>query len=170
MKSSGSVWFVYGVAVVVTFLIGLLAFSVFVLSKVFGSSEPDPAPAPPAVTQAAPAPTPTPKTTAVKVFEIRPVVADDRQLVLIVATPAGCTRSLRATTYAEGPGAVAVRITQQAYRTGCTWQRKPVLATATRPLGTRSLIINGTLWTPTPTGGYQQALTTTSSSTRTSGT
>ncbi|GAB2575943.1 hypothetical protein [Kribbella endophytica] len=167
MKSSGSVWFVYGVALVVTFLIGLLAFSVFVLSKVFGSSEPDPAPAPPAVTQAAPAPTPTPKTTAVKVFEIRPVVADDRQLVLIVATPAGCTRSLRATTYAEGPGAVAVRVTQQAYRTGCTWQRKPVLATATRPLGTRSLIINGTLWTPTPTGGYQQAL---ANSTRTSGT
>ena len=141
-------------------MIGLLAFSVFVLSKVFGSSEPDPAPAPPAVTQAAPTPSasPAPKTTAVKVFEIRPVVADDRQLVLIVATPAGCTRSLRATTYAEGPGAVAVRVTQQAYRTGCTWQTQTILATATRALGTRSLIINGTLWTPTPAGGYQQAL------------
>jgi Na+-transporting methylmalonyl-CoA/oxaloacetate decarboxylase gamma subunit len=167
MKSSGSVWFVYGVAVVVTFLIGLLSFSVFVLSKVFGSSEPDPAPAPPAVTQAAPSPAAAPKTTVAKVFEVRPVTADNRQLVLIVATPAGCTRALRATTYAEGPGAVAVRVTQQTYRTGCTWQRKPVLATATRPLGTRSLIINGTLWTPTPTGTYQQALTTPA---RTSGT
>lgn len=167
MKSSGSIWFVYGVAVVVTFLIGLLAFSVFVLSKVFGSSAPEPAP--PAVTQAAPVPTPSPapKTTAVRVYEIRPVVADDRQLVLIVATPAGCTRALKATAYAEGPGAIAVRVTQQAYRTGCTWQRKPVLATAARPVGDRSLIVNGTLWTPTPTGGYQQAL---AGSTRTSGT
>ncbi|GAA1524083.1 hypothetical protein [Kribbella lupini] len=168
MKSSGSVWFVYGVAVVVTFLIGLLAFSVFVLAKVFGSSEPDPAPAPPAVTQAAPtpAPAPAPRTTVAKVFEIRPVVADDRQLVLVVATPAGCTRFLRATTYAEGPGAVAIRVTQQADRAGCTWQRKPVLATAARAVGGRTLIVNGTVWTPTAGGVYRLAL---ADATRTSG-
>jgi Na+-transporting methylmalonyl-CoA/oxaloacetate decarboxylase gamma subunit len=166
MKSSGSVWFVYGVAVVVTFLIGLLAFSVFVLSKVFGSSEPDPAPGPPPVTQAAPAPTPTPKTTAVKVLEIRPVIADDRQLVLIVATPAGCTRFLRATTYAEGPGAVAIRVTQQADRAGCTWQRKPVLATAARAVDGRTLIVNGAVWTPAAGGAYRLAL---ADATRTSG-
>ncbi|MEV6285603.1 hypothetical protein [Kribbella sp. NPDC051770] len=151
MKSSGSVWFVYGVAVVVTFLIGLLSFTVFVLSKVFGSSEPEPAPAPPPVTQAAP-----PQTSAVRVYEVRPVVADKRQVVLIVATPVGCTQALRASTYAEGPGAVALRVTQQAWA-GCEWQRKPVLATAAKPVGNRSLVINGVLWTRTA-GGYQQAL------------
>jgi hypothetical protein len=168
MKSSGSVWFVYGVAVVVTFLIGLLSFSVFVLSKVFGSSEADPAPPTPDVTQAAPSvsQTPAPKTTVARVYGVRAVAADDRQVVIIVATPAGCARSLRATTYAEGPGAVAVRVTQQAYRTGCTWQRKPVLATAARPLDERSLIVNGVLWTPAADGTYQQALST---SARTSG-
>jgi Na+-transporting methylmalonyl-CoA/oxaloacetate decarboxylase gamma subunit len=168
MKSSGSVWFVYGVAVVVTFLIGLLSFSVFVLSKVFGSSEPDPTPPPPAVTQAAPSvsPVPAPKTTVARVYDVRAVEADDRQVVIVVASPAGCARSLRATTYAEGPGAVAVRVTQQVHRGGCAWQRKPVLARAARPLDDRSIIVNGVLWTPTAEGNYQQAL---AASARTSG-
>ena len=35
VKSSGSLWFGYGVVVVVTFVIGFLAFGVWVLSKVF---------------------------------------------------------------------------------------------------------------------------------------
>jgi hypothetical protein len=35
VKSSGSLWFGYGVVLVVTFLVGLLAFTVWVLSKVF---------------------------------------------------------------------------------------------------------------------------------------
>jgi Na+-transporting methylmalonyl-CoA/oxaloacetate decarboxylase gamma subunit len=170
VKSSGSVWFVYGVAVVVTFLVGVLAFSVFVLSKVFGTSSPDePAPAPAAVAQSQTQPQPrsrpqpqpsgaTVRTTAVQVLEVRPSVSDSRQLVLIVATPVGCARNLRATTYAEGPGAIAVRVTQQADRTGCTWQRKPVLATAKAPVRTRTLIVNGTPWTPTATGRYEHAL------------
>jgi hypothetical protein len=35
VKFSGSLWFGYGVVVVVTFVIGFLAFAVWVLSKVF---------------------------------------------------------------------------------------------------------------------------------------
>jgi hypothetical protein len=166
VKSSGSVWFVYGVAVVVTFVIGVLAFSVFVLSKVFGSSSPDdPAPSPPPVAQtqphlrSLPQPSAAPmRATAAQVLEVRSVVSDSRELVLIVATPVGCARNLRATTYAEGPGAIAVRVTQQAERTGCRWQRKPVLATAKGSLKSRTLIVNGTPWTPTATGRYEHAL------------
>ncbi|GAA1624816.1 hypothetical protein GCM10009744_10500 [Kribbella alba] len=164
MKSSGSVWFVYGVAVVVTFLVGMLAFTVFVLAKVFGSSSPDePAPAASTVAQSQPGPqprssVPVVRTTIAQVLEVRPVVSDPRQLVLIVATPVGCARVLRATTYAEGPGAIAVRVTQQTDRTGCRWQRKPVLATAKAPIDARTLIINGTPWTPTASGRYEQAL------------
>ena len=41
MKSSGSIWFAYGVAVVVTFTIGLLSFTVFVLAKVFAPDSTD---------------------------------------------------------------------------------------------------------------------------------
>jgi Na+-transporting methylmalonyl-CoA/oxaloacetate decarboxylase gamma subunit len=119
---SGSVWFVYGVAVLVTFVIGVLAFSVFVLSKVFGSSDPEQAPAP-SVVQAQPSASSTPvlKVGAAQVLEVRAVVADSRQVVVIVATPVGCARNLRAVAYAEGAGAVAVRVTQQIV-TGCRWQ------------------------------------------------
>lgn len=169
MKSSGSVWFVYGVAVVVTFVVGMLAFSVFVLSKVFGGSSDDPGPADAAPTVAQAEPTPAPstsppvRTTAARVFEIRAVTSNPRQVVLIVATPAGCARQLHASAYAEGPGAVAVRVTQQAYRAGCTWQRKPVLATAKAPFADRTLIVNGTLWSTDPTGRYQPALRTATS-------
>jgi hypothetical protein len=35
VKLSGSAWFGYGVVVVVTFVVGFLAFAVWVLSKVF---------------------------------------------------------------------------------------------------------------------------------------
>ncbi len=35
VKSSGSLWFGYGVVLLVTFVVGALAFSVWVLSKVF---------------------------------------------------------------------------------------------------------------------------------------
>jgi len=35
VKSSGSMWFGYGVVLVVTFVVGFLAFAVWVLSKVF---------------------------------------------------------------------------------------------------------------------------------------
>ncbi|QNE21431.1 hypothetical protein F1D05_30285 [Kribbella qitaiheensis] len=159
MKVSGSVWFVYGVAVLVTFVIGLLAFSVFVLSKVFGSSSPEPSPPAPEVVQAQPsaAPTPVARTSAAQVLEVRSVVADPRQLVLIVATPVGCAQNLRAVAFAEGAGAVAVRVTQQT-STGCRWQRKPVLATAKAPIADRTLLVNGTPWTRTDSGRYQQAL------------
>lgn len=157
---SGSVWFVYGVAVLVTFVIGVLAFSVFVLSKVFGSPSSEQTPASvPAVVQAQPSLTPTPalKAKAAQVLEVRAVVADSRQVVVIVATPVGCARNLRAVTYAEGPGAVAVRVTQQV-GSGCRWQRKPVLATASAPIGDRTLIVNDTPWSPTDSGTYRQAL------------
>ncbi|ADB31186.1 hypothetical protein Kfla_2104 [Kribbella flavida DSM 17836] len=163
MKSSGSVWLVYGVAVVVTFLVGVVAFSVFVLSKVFGGSEPEGSGAAEGagVVQAAPSVRPSavvPKVTAARVYGVRAVVADERQVVVVVATPVGCTRFLRATAYAEGPGAVAVRVTQQVEKPGCAWQRKPVLVTARRAMGDRALIVNGVLWTPTANGAYRQAL------------
>jgi hypothetical protein len=35
VKGSGSMWFGYGVVVLVTFVVGFLAFAVWVLSKVF---------------------------------------------------------------------------------------------------------------------------------------
>jgi hypothetical protein len=35
VKSSGSLWFGYGVVLAVTFVVGSLAFAVWVLSKVF---------------------------------------------------------------------------------------------------------------------------------------
>jgi hypothetical protein len=35
VKSSGSLWFGYGVVLVVTFVVGFLAFAVWVLSLVF---------------------------------------------------------------------------------------------------------------------------------------
>ncbi|TDO47164.1 hypothetical protein EV643_10955 [Kribbella sp. VKM Ac-2527] len=161
MKSSGSVWFVYGVAVVVTFLVGLISFAVFVLAQVFGSGgENEPGPVvqgQPTVTPTATA-TPVARTTLVRVYEVRAVVADKRQVVLIVATPVGCTNFLRAAAYAEGPGAVAVRVTQQAYRADCKWQRKPVLATARAPIAARTLIVNGVVWTADAEGRYAPAL------------
>jgi hypothetical protein len=40
-SSGGSAWLAWGVAVVVVTLIGMLSFSVFVLSKVFASTSPD---------------------------------------------------------------------------------------------------------------------------------
>jgi hypothetical protein len=167
VKSSGSVWFVYGIAVVVTFLVGTIAFSVFVLSKVFSSSPAEPAPVPAPIAQAEPTPAPTTppviRTTTARVFEIRPVSSNPRQVVLIVATPVGCVRKLQAAAYAEGPGAVAVRVTQQAYRAGCRWQRKSVLATAKAPFADRTLVVNGALWTTDPTGRYQPALRTATS-------
>ncbi|TWD82597.1 hypothetical protein FB561_3732 [Kribbella amoyensis] len=160
MKSSGSVWFVYGVAVVVTFLIGLVAFSVFVLSKVFGGSAPEDRPPVPEVTSAVPSPTVSPsvKVTEAKVYAVRPVVSNRRQVVLVVATPVGCTQYLRASTYAEGPGAVAVRVTQLADRVGCKWERRPVLATARTPIAGRAVIVNDAVWTADSDGRYVPAL------------
>jgi hypothetical protein len=157
---SGSVWLVYGVAVVVTFVIGVLAFSVFVLSKVFGGSAPEQEPAPVSSVRAeAVAPSVTAPVVAVsvaKVLEVRAVVADSRQVVLIVASPGDCARGLRAAVFAEGPGAVAVRVTQEALP-GCKWERRAVLAVARAPLGDRTLIVNGTPWTA-GADGYGLAL------------
>jgi hypothetical protein len=158
---SGSVWLVYGVAVVVTFVVGVIAFSVFVLSKVFGASAPEPGPAPlPSVQAVAPSmrvsSAPVVRVSVAKVLEVRAVVADPRQVVLIVATPGECGRNVRAAVFAEGVGAVAVRVTQEALP-GCKWERKPVLAVAKAPLGERTLIVNGTPWTPGG-DGYELAL------------
>ena len=161
VKSSGSVWFVYGVAVVATFLVGSISFGVFVLAKVFGGGAPEAEATPAPVTvqvQATASPTPEARTTLVRVYEVRAVVADKRQVVLIVATPAGCTNFLRAAAYAEGPGAVAVRVTQQAYRADCKWERKPVLATARGPIADRALIVNGVVWTADAEGRYAPGL------------
>jgi len=158
---SGSVWLVYGVAVVITFVVGVLAFSVFVLSKVFGASDPEPAPAPSGEVQAvAPSATgrsaPVVQSSVAKVLEVRAVEGEPRRVVLIVATPGGCARNLRAQAFAEGPGAVAVRVTQQV-RAGCAWERRPVVAVAKAALGDRTLIVNGTPWTP-GADGYELAL------------
>ncbi|GAA1600362.1 hypothetical protein GCM10009789_63210 [Kribbella sancticallisti] len=161
MKSSGSIWFVYGIAVVVTFSIGVLSFSVFVLAKVFGSS-PEATPTAPVVSA-----TPTARTlpkaralrySAARVLAVRAVDSNPRQLVLVVSTPTGCAQKLQAASIKEGPGAIAVRVTQQTYRTGCPWQREQILTTATTPIANRTLIVNGTLWTSTVTGGYELAL------------
>jgi len=162
VKSSGNVWFVYGVAVLVTFVVGVLAFSVFVLSKVFGGGSPEeqkPAPAPVVEAQVTAKPQVI-RTTLAKVLEVRSVAANPEQIVLVVATPAGCAQKLQAVTYAEGPGAVAVRVTQRTYRTGCRVVQQPVLATAKRPVAERTLIVNGSPWTlATADGTYQPALT-----------
>ncbi len=159
MKASGSVWVGYGVAVVVTFLVGVLSFSVFVLAKVFGgdgseggeSAPPVPAPA---VVSAAP------RAVAAVVMDVQVVKANPRQLVLVVATPKGCAQSLQATTYAEGAGAVAVRVTQRTYRRGCKMKAEAVLATTKDPVGSRTLLLNGVPWTPVAGGGYEEALRT----------
>jgi hypothetical protein len=196
VKSSGSIWFVYGVAVVVTFTVGLLSFTVFVLAKVFAPGSPDQTSAqPPATSTVAPdnsasspperpttTPTPTqPSTTSgrtadeltpstpqsrdlrnttARVLAIRAVASNPRQLVLTVATPTGCAQKLRATQYAEGPGAIAVRVTQQMYREGCEWREKAILTTSSSPIADRTIIVNGIPWTNTPTGRYELALRT----------
>ncbi|WP_133977557.1 hypothetical protein [Kribbella voronezhensis] len=149
----------YGVAVLVTFVIGVVAFGVFVLSKVFGGGSTEESSPAPAVVQASPSvrATPVPRKRAAQVLGVRAVVADARQVVVTVATPVGCAKNLRAVAYAEGVGAVAVRVTQEV-GAGCRWQRKPVLVTAKAPVGDRTLIVNGTPWTPTESGEYQQAL------------
>ncbi|TCM36926.1 hypothetical protein EV648_1211 [Kribbella sp. VKM Ac-2568] len=160
MKSGGSVWFVYGVAVLVTFVVGVVAFSVFVLAKVFGGSSPEEPKQRPVVEARQTAAPRVIRTTVAKVLEVRAVAANPEQIVLIVATPAGCAQKLQAAAYAEGPGAVAVRVTQRTYRTGCRWVQQPVLATAKAPIADRTLIVNGSPWTLSATDGtYQPALT-----------
>jgi hypothetical protein len=164
VKSSGSIWFVYGVAVVVTFGIGVLSFSVFVLSKVFGS---DPSPTVQAQAPADPTPDQTKshrvlRTTPARVLEVQAVKANPRQLVLIVATPSGCAQKLEAASYAEGPGAIAVRVTQQTYRSGCHLRAEPILVTASTSIADRTVIVNGTPWTSTSSGSYELALRTSS--------
>lgn len=196
MKSSGSIWFVYGVAVVVTFTVGMLSFTVFVLAKVFAPGAPESASAQPNLPAAsttgptstpdspAPSMTPSPRgsdpststpapnsttpgsrdlrSTPAKVLAVRAVASNPRQLVLTVATPTGCAQKLRATPYAEGPGAIAVRVTQQTYREGCAWRQKPILATSSTPIANRTVIVNGVPWTSTPSGKYELALRTSS--------
>jgi hypothetical protein len=177
VKSSGSIWFVYGVAVVVTFTIGLLSVIVVVLAQVFSSGSDDKPSTQPAVTStpvpvvtstptpSAPAPTTTSertereyRSTTARVLAIRTVASNPRQLVLTVATPTGCAQKLRATQYADGPGAIAVRVTQQTYREGCAWREKTILTTASAPIADRTVIANGIPWTSTPSGRYELAL------------
>jgi hypothetical protein len=148
--------------VVVTFVVGVVAFSVFVLAKVFGGASPEePKPGPGPVVEARETPAPRViRTTVAKVLEVRAVAANPEQIVLVVATPAGCAQKLQAAAYAEGPGAVAVRVTQRTYRTGCRWVQQPVLATAKAPIADRTLIVNGSPWTLSAAGEtYQPALT-----------
>jgi Na+-transporting methylmalonyl-CoA/oxaloacetate decarboxylase gamma subunit len=162
VKASGSAWFGYGIAVVVTFLVGMLAFTVFVLSKVFGSSSPEERPAP--VPQAVSSPTTaTARPTAVGVMEVQVVKGNPQQVVLIVATPTGCAQQPQVVTYAEGAGAVAVRVTQRVYRSGCHLKTGSVLATAKAPIAGRTLLLNGVPWTVGADGEYQQALRTATS-------
>ena len=164
-KGSGSVWFGYGVAVLVTVVIGVVAFGVFVLSKVFGGSSAGHEA--PAVGQVQPssAPSALPSVGPVKVaqvLEVRGVVADVRQVVVVGATPVGCAEELRGVAYAEGDGAVAVRVTQRV-SSGCRWVRRPVLVTAKAPVGDRVVIVNGVPWTAVGDGKYRQALRTSGS-------
>jgi hypothetical protein len=161
-KASGSVWFVYGVAVLVTFVVGVVAFGVFVLSKVFGGDSAAEEPPAAVQVQASVTPSVTPSVGALKVaqvLEVRGVVADARQVVVIVSTPVGCAENLRGVAYAEGDGAVAVRVTQRVTG-GCRWVRRPVLVTAKAALGDRVVIVNGVPWTATEAGKYRQALRT----------
>ncbi|MEV6415648.1 hypothetical protein [Kribbella sp. NPDC051718] len=163
MKSSGSAWFGYGIAVVVTFLVGMLAFTVFVLSKVFGSSAPEekPTPEPQAVTS--PTTSVDRRPVAVGVMEVQVVKGNPQQVVLIVATPTGCAQEPQVVTYAEGAGAIAVRVTQRIYRSGCHKKTASVLATAKAPIAGRTLLLNGVPWTVGADGAYQQALRTATS-------
>ncbi|NEA37419.1 hypothetical protein [Streptomyces sp. SID13031] len=166
MKASGSVWFGYAVAVAVTFVVGILAFSIFVLSKVFGSSAPEEKP--PAAPQAlsSPSTSSTPrivKPTPAGTMAVQTVKANRRQLILIVATPTGCAQKVQAVPYAEGAGAVAVRITQRTYRGGCRWKAEPVLVTAKAPINGRTLLLNGVPWTIGADGEYEEALRTATS-------
>ena len=144
----------------VTFVVGVVAFSVFVLAKVFGGSSPEEPKQRPVVEARQTAAPRVIRTTVAKVLEVRAVPANPEQIVLVVATPAGCAQKLQAATYAEGPGAVTVRVTQRTYRTGCRWVQQPVLATAKAPIADRTLIVNGSPWTLSATdGSYQPALT-----------
>jgi hypothetical protein len=72
-SSGGSAWLAWGVAVVVTTLIGVLSFSVFVLSKVFGAASPDSDVSPPTSTLPSSAAAPVVKSQPAKVVEIRTV-------------------------------------------------------------------------------------------------
>lgn len=161
MKASGSVWFGYGVAVVVTFLVGVLSFGVFVLAKVFGGSAPEGSPAPVPQVIASPSAAPSQRVvraTTAGVMGVQHVKGNPRQLVLIVATPTGCAQKPVAATYAEGPGAVAVRVTQRKLRGGCRLKAEAVLAVAKDPIAGRTLLLNGVPWTLGADGEYGEAL------------
>jgi hypothetical protein len=156
----GSAWVGYGVAVVVTVVVGVVAFAVFVLAQVFGGEGSGDGVKPaPEVSGGSPSASGVPvgRSVGARVLAVRAVVADSRQVVVVVATPVGCAKNLKGIAYAEGVGAVAVRVTQEV-RAGCAWQRKPVLVTAKAPVGDRVLIVNGTPWSPTASGNYRQAL------------
>jgi hypothetical protein len=170
-SSGGSAWLAWGVAVVVTTLIGALSFSVFVLSKVFGSSSPDSDASPPVASPTSllpsKAPTPIVKSQPAEVVAIQTAAKNPRVVVLVVAMPAGCARKLRASAFAEGPGAVAVRVTQEILRVGCALQRKAVSVAAKAPVAGRTVIVNGTSWTVGPAGRYRPAKTDSSTAGRT---
>jgi hypothetical protein len=168
VKASGSVWVGYGVAVVVTFLVGVLSFSVFVLSKVFGGAAPEEKPVgvPSAVVSPSVGASAAPRVvraTAAGVMAVQTVKGNSRQLVLVVATPTGCAQRVRAVVYAEGAGAVGVRVTQKTYRRGCKLKAEPVLVTTKAPVAKRTLLLNGVPWTPGDDGAYEEALRTTTS-------
>jgi Na+-transporting methylmalonyl-CoA/oxaloacetate decarboxylase gamma subunit len=162
VKASGSAWFGYGIAVVVTFLVGMLAFTVFVLSKVFGASAPEekPVPAPQAVSSPSAA---VARPSVVGVMEVQVVKGNPQKVVLIVATATGCAQEPQVVTYAEGAGAVAVRVTQRVYRSGCHLKTDSVLATAKAPIAGRTLLLNGVPWTVGADGEYEQGLRTATS-------
>lgn len=163
MKASGSAWFGYGIAVVVTFLVGMLAFTVFVLSKVFGSSAPEEQPVPEPQAVSSPAASTARRPVPVGVLEVQAVKGNPQQVVLIVATPTGCAQEPQVVTYAEGAGAIAVRVTQRVYRSGCHLKTDSVLATAKAPIAGRTLLLNGVPWTVGADGEYEQALRTATS-------
>ncbi|WBQ03372.1 hypothetical protein [Kribbella sp. CA-293567] len=146
-----------------TFLVGVLSFGVFVLAKVFGSSGAEEAPVSVPEAVASPSASPSPaqrvvRPTAAGVMEVQVVEGNPRALVLIVATPTGCAQKPQAITYAEGPGAVDVRVTQRRYRGGCKLKAEPVLAVTKAPVGKRTLLLNGVPWTVGESGQYEEAL------------
>ncbi|MEV8373059.1 hypothetical protein AB0P21_10005 [Kribbella sp. NPDC056861] len=61
-------------------------------------------------------------------------------------------------TYAEGPGAIDLRVTQRTLRGGCHLKAEPVLAVTKAPVGERTLLLNGVPWTVGESGEYEKAL------------
>ncbi|WP_328996053.1 hypothetical protein OG394_15485 [Kribbella sp. NBC_01245] len=152
----------YAGAIVVTTLIGLLSFSVFVLAQVFGGSpSPDPQPVAeqPVVTSVTPSPTTGWVEKRATIVGVRAGKKNPRALVMVVALPVGspgCARGLHARIIDETSTEVAVETRVSSLRRRCEVISKTIAATAREPLGDRRLIVNGDAWTRNAKGSYRR--------------